>query len=343
MQDGDLVFLAYTFDTMAASSNPAGEMQTDHEGGSPQKRRAGEQPAPGLSLDAIREAIRGEVQAAVGGMREDLRSFAGRVDHVENQVTQKMQQTINLLEDMTGKYNAHGEMLKQLQEANREVQNRLEHLEKSGGGSTTAGSSVAPPSDGGRRPALVIGGWSPDQDARETKQAAEDILRSVEAPIQLHEMFVPGIRRGYAILPIDDLPGETAEAKRARVQDVIARVRAANVQLGVRPEGGIRRAWIAISQPPEKRRRSRLAAKVKRLYLSMGGDKDCLDMEYSSGTAWITRGGQSIKICSATASKTPGAEEAGPGWVDLAAIAQALRTTKEAVAQKWSPLKAEIN
>ncbi|CAE7943307.1 unnamed protein product [Symbiodinium necroappetens] len=96
-------------------------MQTDHEGGSPQKRRAGEQQAPGLSLDAIREAIRGEVQAAVGGMRDDLRSFAGRVDRVESQVTQKMQQTINLLEDMTGKYNAHGEMLKQLQEANREV------------------------------------------------------------------------------------------------------------------------------------------------------------------------------------------------------------------------------
>ncbi|CAE7908808.1 hypothetical protein AK812_SmicGene18242 [Symbiodinium microadriaticum] len=325
-----------------------GDMQTDLnavEGASPQKRRAAEQPAPNLSLDAIREAIRGEVQTALGGVREDLRTFAGRVDHVENQVTQKMQQTINLLEDMTGKYTAHGEILKQLQEANREFQTRLETLEKNGGGagSTTAGSTIGQPSDGGRQPALVIGGWSPDQDARETRQAAEDILRSVEAPIDLGGMFVPGIRRGYAILPINEPPGESAEARRARVQDVISRVRAANVQLGTRQDGGIRKVWIAISQPPEKRRRARLAAKVKRLYLTLGGDKNNLEMEYSSGSAWVTKGGQSVKVCSATASRPPGGEEAGPGWVDLGAIAQALRCTKDAVAKEWSPLKAEIN
>ena len=169
------------------------------------------------------------------GLYEEPILLTSHVDHVENQVTQKMQQTINLLEDMTGKYTAHGEILKQLQEANREFQLRLGTLEKNGGGagSTTAGSTVGQPSDGGRQPALVTGGWNPDQDARETRQAAEDILRSVEAPIDLEGMFVPGIRRGYAILPINELPGESTEARRARVQDVISRVRAANVQHSV--------------------------------------------------------------------------------------------------------------
>ena len=165
----------------------------------------------------------------------------------------------------------------------------------------------------------------------------------MEAPIDLGGMFVPGIRRGYAILPINELPGESAEARRARVQDVISRVRAANVQLGARQDGGNRKVWIAISQPPEKRRRARLAAKVKRLYLTLGGDKNNLEMEYSSGSAWLTRGGQSIKVCSATASRPPGGEEAGPGWVDLGAIAQALRCTKDAVVKEWAPLRAEIN
>ena len=128
------------------------------------------------------------------GLYEEPILLTSHVDHVENQVTQKMQQTINLLEDMTGKYTAHGEILKQLQEANREFQLRLGTLEKNGGGagSTTAGSTVGQPSDGGRQPALVTGGWNPDQDARETRQAAEDILRSVEAPIDLEGMFVPG-------------------------------------------------------------------------------------------------------------------------------------------------------
>ena len=57
-----------------------------------------------------------------------------------------------------------------------------------------------------------------------------------------------------------------------------------------------------MSQPPDRRRKARLAAKVKRLYLTMGGDKGLLEMEYSSGSAWI----DSIKVCSATAGKAQG-------------------------------------
>ena len=173
--------------------------------------------------------------------------------------------------------------------------------------------------------------------------AAEDILRSVEAPIDLGGMFVPGIRRGYAILPINELPGESVEARRARVQDVISRVRAANVQLGARQDGGTRKVWIAISQPPEKTPPRTPGRESQAPLPHARGDKNNLEMEYSSGSAWLTRGGQSVKICSATASRPAGGEEAGPGWVDLGAIAQALRCTKEAVTKEWSPLKAEIN
>ena len=55
------------------------------------------------------------------GFREDVKSVVARVDNVESQVTTKMQQTINLLRDMTGKYQHQQDVLKRLQEANREV------------------------------------------------------------------------------------------------------------------------------------------------------------------------------------------------------------------------------
>ena len=104
---------------------------TKDQGNAPQKRRA---PAAGeatqaLSIEIAREAIRGELQE----VRQDIRTFGTRVDHLEAQVTRQMQQTINLLDEMTNKYTEHAGILQQLQKANHEVRIRLERLEKGGG------------------------------------------------------------------------------------------------------------------------------------------------------------------------------------------------------------------
>ena len=78
----------------------------------------------------------------------------------------------------------------------------LSDWKKGGGPASVAGST--PFSEGGRKPALVIGGWDPDQDAKVTKTGAEDVLKSVAAPMELSNLFVHGVRRGYAILPVDE-------------------------------------------------------------------------------------------------------------------------------------------
>eukprot|EP00439_Symbiodinium_sp_Y106_P079647 s907_g18.t1 len=241
------------------------EMSVDQQGGTPQKRRAPENEGGNLSLDVIREAIRGELQGALQEVRQDIKGFAGRIDNVESQVTRQMQQTINMLDEITSKYTQHGEILQQLQEANSEVKIRLEKLERSGGGSS---------------------------------EQAERILKSVNAPIALQPLFVPGVRRGYAILPIDERLGESFESRRQRVQEVITK---------------------ALPYP--------------------GGDKDLLEMEYSSGSAWIN----GHKVCSATAGKMPGTEDVGPGWVDIATVTRVLHLDRAEVEKVWSPLKAEIN
>ena len=51
----------------------------------------------------------------------------------------------------------------------------------------------------------------------------------------------------------------------------VSRVRTANVTLGTRKDGEPSRLWMAVSEPPERRKRAQLAAKTKRLLLEMCG------------------------------------------------------------------------
>ena len=65
----------------------------------------------------------------------------------------------------------------------------------------------------GRKPALIIGGWHPDTAAKDTLRAAKDVLKSLDVPLNTGDMFVPGLRRGYAILPIQPKPLEDEDAR----------------------------------------------------------------------------------------------------------------------------------
>ena len=178
---------------------------------------------------------------------------------------------------------------------------RLECLEKGGGAaSSTAGSTVVP-GETQRKPALIIGGWDPDQEAAATREAATDILRSVEAPIP--DRWAVCARSPPRLC--DSTHRRSCGGKLRTTPPASSKVRGANLHLGQRPDGTPRRVWIAMSQPPERRRRARLAAKVKRLYLTAGGDIGALQMEFSTGTAWV----HNAKICSATAP--PGGSRGG--------------------------------
>ena len=160
-------------------------------------------------------------------------------------LTHNMQQTSNLFEDMTPKHHKHSE----IPEADRERS-----------AACAAESTAAPTSEGGK-PAIIMIQAAASTTGKEAE--VHSILHSVEAPMSLDNLFVPGARWRYAILPIDARPGENC---RQRVQHAISRVRAANVQLGQRPDESTRKVWIAMSQPPERQRRASLAAKVKQAW-----------------------------------------------------------------------------
>ena len=91
--------------------------------------------------------------------------------------------------------------------------------------------------DAPKRPALIIGGWPEDQAASETLDKAKAILRQLDVPIDYSEMYVLGLKRGYAIIPIIHKRGETEDQRREDVQNTLQKVRRANVMLGMTAGG----------------------------------------------------------------------------------------------------------
>ena len=282
-----------------------------------------------------RERDREHLSHSLAGVKREVADMQGRVQEVEAVVSQQVQDTVKALDRVTKSYDKQAGALDEVRAAQMQLEARIQTLEQKPP-STAPGSTAD--TEGGRRPALIIGGWHPDQAAEDTLKAAKEVLRSLEVPLNGDDLFVPGLRRGYAILPILPKPFEDEDARRARVQGAIQRVRNANMVLGKNESGGMRKLWIAISQSPERRKRAKLAGKVKRAILEMGGNLKDMEVEFATGTVWY----QHQKVSSATAEKPQSAEAAGVGWVDLKLLAKSMRKTLGEVEKAWEDRKAEL-
>ncbi|OLP87779.1 Cytosolic carboxypeptidase 4 [Symbiodinium microadriaticum] len=178
----------------------------------------------------------------------------GKVQAVEAVVNQQMQDTVRALDRVTQSYDKQANALDEVKVAQAALEHRLHALETKPL-STAAGSTL------------------------ETLKAAKDVLRSLDVPLNGDEFFVPGLRRRYAILPITPKPFEDEDARRQRVQGAIQHV----IMLGKNEEEGMRKLWVAISHSPERRRCAKLAGKVKRTILELGGNRKDLEVEFATG------------------------------------------------------------
>ena len=309
--------------------------------GSPTKKGRHEDQTLTLSmlrtvLAEERERDREHLAASLAGVQGDVTVMQGKVQAVEAIVAQQVQDTVRALDRVTKSYDVQARSLEEVRTAQKLLEERLATLELKPPSSTAPGSTID--TDGGRKPALIIGGWHPDTAAEDTLRAAREVLRSLDVPLNGDDLFVPGLRRGYAILPIVPKPFEDEDARRQRVQGAIQRVRNANLTLGTNEQGGMRKLWIAISQSPERRRRAKLAGKVKRTVLELGGSLKELEVEFATGTVWFKR----QKIASATAEKPSSAEAVGAGWADIRLLAKTIGKSQREVEEKWEPRKAEL-
>ena len=76
--------------------------------------------------------------------------------------------------------------------------------------SFTTGSSTKTSEGGGEsnRPAVIIGGYDADQAAEDTLRL--QTLTELKIDLDLAPMFVPGLRRWFAILPLRHERGKTS-------------------------------------------------------------------------------------------------------------------------------------
>ena len=134
------------------------------------------------------------------------------------------------------------------------------------------------------------------------------------------ELFVPGVVRGYAILPYQARADESEAQLQERLRGAITRVREANVLTGALGPMGQKRLWVNFSTPPEKRRRNVLVGKLKRAILETGGIKSSIKAEFATGGLWY----QGLRVSGGGTSHHEGCTAVGCGWVKENALTEML-------------------
>ncbi|CAE7726322.1 kif1 [Symbiodinium sp. CCMP2592] len=296
-----------------------------------------EQP---LTLNTLLAALKENREEIVAKVREDIDAINTRMTTVEVTVDTHVTNTTKLLEAMTDRHCVMEQSVRNVDERQKSVLERLELLEgKFAKANFSMSSTRTSETDGGNpRPALVVGGWNADQHHEETLQLVKQHLHDLNVNLDTSQAFVPGLRRGFALVPLNKLEGESDSEQRARVQEVLRTIRAAKIVTGQRPEGGHRYFFAALSQSPERRKKAQLAGKVKRLIIEEGGDVRKIDVEYGTANLWYN----SVKVASGVTSAPDGASVEKAGWVHLGTVARQIGISEEAATSKWGELRKAL-
>ena len=301
-----------------------------------------------LSLDAIRAAIKEELRSERRELKMEI------LGEVRSEVRSQMGDTARILQELQALHAAQSQTIHRIDQAQQQQQTATDEISQeqerlkerltllegkfgqlNGGtlGGGTSGSSSG--EEERRQPALIMGGWPEDTPASETLHNAQNTASQLRLDIDMGGAFVPGIRRGYAIIPIRPKDDESEEQHRQRIQNALQKVRNANLILGAKADGGHQKLWLALSQSPQRRAKAKLAGKAKRLALEHGGDPRRVEAEFATGTVWLN----GVKIASATASAPPNTTTAGAGWIHLQEVARLLREEPATVQSTWERIR----
>ena len=288
---------------------------------SPQKRGRVDQPA--VTMDALRDLFRGELQLAVGQLNE-------KVGKLEATMQAYRAESSDQIAEIKGECRGHQERLAAVNTRMDNMEARVANLEKNGG---TNGEQE-------RAPAMIIGGWHQDTEAAKVIEQANKYVAELRLDLDMRDRFVPGLRRGYAIIPLHRKEGESEGDQRQRVQHCIRHVRNANLTVGTKDNGAPSKLFLNISQPPEKRRKVQVAAKCKRLLMEQGALAADVEVEYATGQVWLT----GTRLAAATAAVNPPhtTQTGTQGWIDIPAIAAKLHRNLEDLRAAWLPLGAVL-
>ncbi|CAE7327394.1 unnamed protein product [Symbiodinium sp. CCMP2456] len=310
---------------MATASGNGGGGEPDPAVGGRKRQALGDEDDSErpLTLSTLLEALKENREEIVAKVRTDMEGLNTRVSEVEQAMQVHVTHTTRLMQAMTDRHCAMEESVKEVGEKQSSVLQRLELLEGKFAkadfpvSSTRTSDSEA----GGQKPALIIGGWDSDQHHEETLRLMRKHMQDLKADLDISQAFVPGLRRGFTIVPLAKAPGETEADQREQ-----------------RPEGGHRYLFATMSQSPERRKRAQLAGKVKRLIIEEGGDPSRIEVEYGTANLWYN----SVKLASGVTSAPSGASVEKAGWVHLGNLTRQIGGSEDAVTTRWGDLRKAL-
>ena len=195
-------------------------------GGTASKRKMEKE---GLTLESIRVAIKEELRSErrelklelLGEVRAEVREQLGDI----NQILHELQslhtaqaQTLHRVDQVQQRQQAN---MDAMAEEQRTLRERLTLLEGKFGqlntGTLASRGESSSSEEDRRQPALIIGGWDENTPAAETLHHAHSTAAQLRLDIDMEGAFVPGIRRGYAIIPLKYKQDETEGEQRQRV------------------------------------------------------------------------------------------------------------------------------
>ena len=160
-------------------------------------------------------------------------------------------------------------------------------------------SAGIPGDEDERGPAVILGSWSPDTEAEETLRLAKHFVRERALLLPMEKSFVPGKQRGYVVVLLSCVEGESTQAMTRRASGAVEATRKLRAASGHQDaQGKSMLVWAAVSQPPEVRRRSCMTAQSKRAALEGAGGHlkaDGVKADYKKGT--VTVQGKKVAGC----------------------------------------------
>ena len=288
---------------------------------------------PGHETEAEEPVTSSFLRNLIGGLSSDLGS---QIRDMQGLVVAQGQ----ILTTHAAKLDDHTKQLHTCCQQVDELRDRLALQESK---PSTAGSTAPPstaPSDTAldKRPLLVIGGWEQDMKAEDVLSAAKRALTDagIADQFDLSRLFVPGPRRGFALLPLAEKGSLLTHAQVLTTNTLLQQFRAhrPTTQAG-------RDIFLAWSVPPEMRKKATFAGKVKRCVLSMASSPPAIETEWRAGSVWV----QGVRVASATTSPPTGPDVdilPSKALLDLGRLSQILGVGLPDLQNQWASLSGQL-
>ena len=175
-----------------------------------------------------------------------------------------MKEQVTLLTAITQTQTQHSADLLSLQQQDRNtqatittIQDRLAKLEVAPPAMQTRANSSTTAEE--RQPALIMGGWADDQEATTTLRLAKDAATTLQLDVDMEQAFVPGVRRGYLVIPYAARRAESEGNMHARLTAAIQKVRQANQATGAtNQDGSMKKALDGILADSRKKAKGKI-------------------------------------------------------------------------------------